>query len=161
MLQLTPVSVGLTPHHQVTPLSLHSQTIVAVFTLLPIRLLIASVLVVLYAFVSVLTIGGATEPRGLPYWTHRIVGKFVTRMLLFVLGFHFIEQRGHRDVRAASHYAPSQPHLKHAAAAFLTQPRAKTLVANHAGYVDILVMMALCFPAFVAKVSISDDDGVV
>jgi hypothetical protein len=36
-----------------------------------------------------------------------------------------------------------------------SQPLAKTIVANHVGYIDILVLMATCFPSFVAKVSMN------
>ena len=80
-----------------------------------------------------------------------MVGKACSAVLLLVLGFVWVEVRGKRDVCAAAQLGlPAE--VPRSLSCLPAQDRARTLIANHIAHLDILVMMALDLPAFVAKV---------
>ncbi|CAE7891283.1 LPEAT2, partial [Symbiodinium sp. KB8] len=84
-----------------------------------------------------------------------MVGKACSAVLLLVLGFVWVEVRGKRDVRAAAQLGlPAE--VQRSLSCLPAQDRARTLIANHIAHLDILVMMALDLPAFVAKAATQD-----
>lgn len=68
--------------------------------------------------------------RGVQWSTSlfRFAGQCTARVALFALGFHFISIEGRKDMRC------------------------RTIVANHLSCIDILILMYIDFPAFLAKV---------
>lgn len=111
----------------------HIKTVLMCITFVPIRLLLVFLLILFYALVGWLCTLCAARDKPLSRCRHcvlQVTGRIVARMALFVLGFYYIPVTGRRD------------------------PKFRTIVSNHQSFLDILVFMSACFPAFVAKAGV-------
>ncbi|CAL0327031.1 unnamed protein product [Lupinus luteus] len=129
----------------------------ALVTLLPIRLILAMTLLLLYYFICrVCTLfyspnrdDEQEDYAHLGGWRRSVIvffGRRLSRVLFFVFGFYSITDSSH------NHNLASEKEDKH-------QPgdieRPGVIISNHVSYLDILYHMSSSFPSFVAKKSVS------
>lgn len=102
-------------------------------TLLPVRA-VSFVLVVLFfsAVTALLRCGSPLPRRAAVVTVYRWIGRACARIALLCFGFNWISEHGTRDSRA------------------------RTIVANHLSLMDILAVMAIEFPSFVAKAYVEE-----
>nr|AZM65198.1 lysophospholipid acyltransferase 7 [Vitellaria paradoxa] len=134
---------------------------IASFTLLPIRVIIAlSLLVIYYLICRVCTLFLAPnrEEEQEDYahmggWRRAVIvqtGRFLSRVMLFVLGFYGIREthrspdlEGNSNTETECKVQSEEP------------VRPGAIVSNHVSYLDILYHMSSSFPSFVAKRSVA------
>ncbi|KAI4320999.1 hypothetical protein MLD38_034423 [Melastoma candidum] len=133
---------------------------IAAATLLPLRLIIGTSIAVFYYFLCRVCTHGV-EPRrvvgsegsvqedysNLRGWRRTVmveVGRFLSRVMLFLLGFYWIEGRS---------LAGTVRELNHEQSEGDGRPGA--IVCNHVSYIDVLYHMSSTFPSFVAKRSVA------
>lgn len=138
---------------------------IAVVTLVPIRFVLALIiLVVYYVICRVCTLFSAPnrdeeeEQEDFAHmggWRRAVIvwcGRFLSRMLLFVLGFYWISV-SYRDIELPDqNKSSSQNEGKDQS----EEPeRLGAIISNHVSYLDILYHMSASFPSFVAKRSVA------
>ncbi|XP_061961494.1 lysophospholipid acyltransferase LPEAT1 isoform X2 [Populus nigra] len=138
---------------------------IAVVTLVPIRFVLALlILVVYYIICRVCTLFSAPnrdeeeEQEDFAHmggWRRAVIvwcGRFLSRMLLFVLGFYWISV-SYRDIELPDqNKSSSQNEGKDQS----EEPeRLGAIISNHVSYLDILYHMSASFPSFVAKRSVA------
>ncbi|KAE8729215.1 Lysophospholipid acyltransferase LPEAT1 [Hibiscus syriacus] len=133
---------------------------IALVTLLPLRIIVGmTILVVYYLICRVCTLFSAPnrEEKKEDYahlggWRRAVIvrsGRFLSRFLLFVVGFYWINET-RKD--SASSQENSKNEGTHQSEEHET-PGA--IVSNHVSYLDILYHMSSSFPSFVAKRSVA------
>ncbi|KAG9153046.1 hypothetical protein Leryth_012312 [Lithospermum erythrorhizon] len=121
----------------------------AAFTLVPIRVVMGlSLLIIYYLICKVCT---ATKPPNrdegdeqedyahMGGWRRGVIvasGRFLSRLMLFILGFYWIQFNAKTGPREQS-------------------DRPGAIISNHVSYLDILYHMSSSFPSFVAKSSVA------
>lgn len=138
---------------------------IAVFTLVPIRFVLALIILVVYYIICrVCTLFSAPnrdeeeEQEDFAHmggWRRAVIvwwGRFLSRMLLFVLGFYWISV-SYRDIELPDqNKSSSQNEGKDQS----EEPeRLGAIISNHVSYLDILYHMSASFPSFVAKRSVA------
>ncbi|PSS31357.1 Lysophospholipid acyltransferase [Actinidia chinensis var. chinensis] len=134
---------------------------IASVTLVPIRVAVGMVIIVLYYLICrVCTLFSAPnrEEEQEDYahmggWRRAVmvqVGKFLSRVMLFVLGFYWINET-YRDPDVDGKLN-SEAESKDQCEA---PGRSGVIIGNHVSYVDILYQMSSSFPSFVAKRSVA------
>lgn len=138
---------------------------IAVVTLVPIRFVLALIiLVVYYVICRVCTLFSAPnrdeeeEQEDFAHmggWRRAVIvwcGRFLSRMLLFVIGFYWISV-SYRDIELPDqNKSSSQNEGKDQS----EEPeRLGAIISNHVSYLDILYHMSASFPSFVAKRSVA------
>ncbi|KAL9265366.1 Lysophospholipid acyltransferase LPEAT1-like protein [Drosera capensis] len=131
---------------------------VASVTLLPIRVFAAiAILVVYYVICRVCTLfvgNGEEEDYGRLRGVRRDVivasGRFLSRLMLFVFGFHWIPvtDRGVDDREKSGDESKNKDLPDE-------HERPGVIISNHVSYLDILYHMSSSFPSFVAKRSVA------
>ncbi|XP_038973824.1 lysophospholipid acyltransferase LPEAT1-like isoform X1 [Phoenix dactylifera] len=127
---------------------------IALVTLVPIRLVVGIFLVVLYYLICRLCTlfyapnreDGKEDYAHMVGWRRVVVvrtGRFLSRIMLFVLGFYWIRESHRSFSFEDEHEQPDE------------SERPEVIVSNHISYVDILYQMSSCFPSFVAKRSVA------
>ncbi|KAL9359699.1 hypothetical protein Peur_047822 [Populus x canadensis] len=140
---------------------------IAVVTLLPIRFVFALViLVVYYVICRVCTLFSAPnrdeeeeeEQEDFAHmggWRRAVIvwcGRFLSRLLLFVLGFYWISE-SYRDIELPNQIKSSSQNEGKDQSEDLE--RSGAILSNHVSYLDILYHMSASFPSFVAKRSVA------
>ncbi|XP_059633145.1 lysophospholipid acyltransferase LPEAT1-like isoform X2 [Cornus florida] len=132
---------------------------VAFVTLLPIRVVVAVTMIAIYYLICrVCTLFSAPnreEEQQEDYahmggWRRAVIvrcGKFLSRVMLFNLGFYCIRET-HRD-------SDRDGKLKHTQDQSEEPERPGAIISNHISYLDILYHMSSSFPSFVAKRSVA------
>ncbi|KAH9610396.1 hypothetical protein KSS87_015082 [Heliosperma pusillum] len=137
---------------------------IAMFTLVPLRLLMSIAILVLYYLIcKVCTVfstpNRSEEDQGQPQqedyahlggWRRYVIvfsGRFLSRALLFTFGFYWISH-SYRNSHTFSHQNERTDETEEE----LEKPGA--VISNHVSYVDILYHMSSSFPSFVAKRSV-------
>lgn len=138
---------------------------IAVVTLVPIRFVLALIILVVYYIICrVCTLFSAPnrdeeeEQEDFAHmggWRRAVIvwcGRFLSRMLLFVIGFYWISV-SYRDIELPDqNKSSSQNEGKDQS----EQPeRLGAIISNHVSYLDILYHMSASFPSFVAKRSVA------
>lgn len=138
---------------------------IAVVTLVPIRFVLALIILVVYYIICrVCTLFSAPnrdeeeEQEDFAHmggWRRAVIvwcGRFLSRMLLFVLGFYWISV-SYRDIELPDqNKSSSQNEGKDQS----EEPeRLGAIISNHVSYLDILYHMSASFPSFVAKRSVA------
>ncbi|XP_011031537.1 PREDICTED: lysophospholipid acyltransferase LPEAT1 isoform X1 [Populus euphratica] len=138
---------------------------IAVVTLVPIRFVLALIILVVYYIICrVCTLFSAPnrdeeeEQEDFAHmggWRRAVIvwcGRFLSRMLLFVLGFYWISV-SYRDIELPDqNKSSSQNEGKDRS----EEPeRLGAIISNHVSYLDILYHMSASFPSFVAKRSVA------
>lgn len=138
---------------------------IAVVTLVPIRFVLALIILVVYYIICrVCTLFSAPnrdeeqEQEDFAHmggWRRAVIvwcGRFLSRMLLFVLGFYWISA-SYRDIELPDqNKSSSQNEGKDQS----EEPeRLGAIISNHVSYLDILYHMSASFPSFVAKRSVA------
>lgn len=138
---------------------------IAVVTLVPIRFVLALIILVVYYIICrVCTLFSAPnrdeeeEQEDFAHmggWRRAVIvwcGRFLSRMLLFVLGFYWISV-SYRDIELPDqNKSSSQNEGKEQS----EEPeRLGAIISNHVSYLDILYHMSASFPSFVAKRSVA------
>ncbi|XP_031389344.1 lysophospholipid acyltransferase LPEAT1 isoform X2 [Punica granatum] len=138
---------------------------IAMLTLVPMRVVLAlTVLVVYYLICRVCTALKAPNREGedeqedyahMGGWRRAVIvmsGRFLSRVLLFVLGFYWIREthrsdsRGEEKSSGTENNGNGQPE---------ENERPGAIISNHVSYIDILYHMSSSFPSFVAKRSVA------
>ncbi|KAJ1691628.1 hypothetical protein LUZ63_015783 [Rhynchospora breviuscula] len=131
------------------PFSEIALLVIALFTVVPIRLIIGMWLISVYYIVCRLcTWFWDLDRCCLVGWRREVVvrvGRFLCRVFMFVLGFYWINEyyailNEIKDEKRGFHEELERPGV---------------IVSNHVSYFDILYHMSDSFPSFVAKVSVS------
>ncbi|XP_008807763.2 lysophospholipid acyltransferase LPEAT1-like isoform X2 [Phoenix dactylifera] len=128
---------------------------VALVTLVPIRLVVGFFLMLLYYLICRLCTlfyapnreDGREDYADMVGWRREVVvrtGRFLSRLMLFVLGFYRI-----REPRRS--FSVEDEHTEQSD----ESERPGVIVSNHVSYVDILYHMSSCLPSFVAKRSVA------
>ncbi|XP_052306352.1 lysophospholipid acyltransferase LPEAT1 isoform X6 [Populus trichocarpa] len=138
---------------------------IAVVTLFPIRFVLALViLVVYYVICRVCTLFSAPnrdeeeEQEDFAHmggWRRAVIvwcGRFLSRLLLFVLGFYWICE-SYRDIELPNQIKSSSQNEGKDQSEDLE--RSGAIISNHVSYLDILYHMSASFPSFVAKRSVA------
>ncbi|KAI5598314.1 hypothetical protein BDE02_02G123600 [Populus trichocarpa] len=138
---------------------------IAVVTLFPIRFVLALViLVVYYVICRVCTLFSAPnrdeeeEQEDFAHmggWRRAVIvwcGRFLSRLLLFVLGFYWISE-SYRDIELPNQIKSSSQNEGKDQSEDLE--RSGAIISNHVSYLDILYHMSASFPSFVAKRSVA------
>lgn len=138
---------------------------IAVVTLVPIRFVLALIILVVYYIICrVCTLFSAPnrdeeeEQEDFAHmggWRRAVIvwcGRFLSRMLLFVIGFYWISV-SYRDIELPDqNKSSSQNEGKDQS----EEPeRLGAIISNHVSYLDILYHMSASFPSFVAKRSVA------
>ncbi|XP_039023008.1 lysophospholipid acyltransferase LPEAT1-like [Hibiscus syriacus] len=134
---------------------------IALVTLLPLRIVFGmAILVVYYLICRICTLFSAPNREEeeqedyahLGGWRRTVIvrsGRFLSRSLLFVVGFYWIN-----ETRKDS--SSSQENSKNEGAHLSEEKEPPgAIVSNHVSYVDILYHMSSSFPSFVAKRSVA------
>ncbi|KNA17931.1 hypothetical protein SOVF_075300 [Spinacia oleracea] len=136
----------------------------AMLTLLPLRVLVGmSILVLYYLICKICTLfstpyrpgeGEDQQLQGYGHlvgWRREIIvrcGRFLSRALLFTLGFYWISQTSRiYDHEKLIDQSDSRDQLE-------KSERPGVIISNHASYLDILYHMSFSFSSFVAKRSV-------
>lgn len=143
---------------------------IAIVTLLPIRVVLAmTVLVIYYLICRVCTLFSAPN-RGedeqedyahMGGWRRSVVvvtGRFLSRVMLFVLGFYWITETFRiLDVQEKSENEAKNQSKDEDEAKDQDEEsgRPGAIISNHVSYLDILYHMSSSFPSFVAKRSVA------
>ncbi|TYI75539.1 hypothetical protein E1A91_D06G012400v1 [Gossypium mustelinum] len=133
---------------------------ISLVTLLPLRIVFGmSLLVVYYMICRICTMFCAPnqeeEEEGYAHlggWRRAVIvrsGRFLSRSLLFVVGFYWITET-HKD--SANTKENSKTEGTHQ---LEEQEKPGAIVSNHVSYLDILYHMSSSFPSFVAKRSVA------
>lgn len=133
---------------------------ISLVTLLPLRIVFGMSLVVVYYMICrICTMFSAPnqeeEEEGYAHlggWRRAVIvrsGRFLSRSLLFVVGFYWITET-HKD--SANTKENSKTEGTHQ---LEEQERPGAIVSNHVSYLDILYHMSSSFPSFVAKRSVA------
>ncbi|XP_034676075.1 lysophospholipid acyltransferase LPEAT1 isoform X1 [Vitis riparia] len=130
----------------------------ALVTLVPIRLVVAfTILVVYYLICRVCTLFSAPNREGedeqedyahMGGWRRAVIvqcGRFLSRALLFTLGFYWINVT-YRDPLTTEDEGKDEDE---------EPERPGAIISNHVSYLDILYHMSSSFPSFVAKRSVA------
>ncbi|PSR99709.1 Lysophospholipid acyltransferase [Actinidia chinensis var. chinensis] len=134
---------------------------IASVTLVPIRVVVGmAILVLYYVICRVCTLFSAPNQEEdqedyahMGGWRRAVivqVGKFLSRVMLFVLGFYWINET-YRDPDVDGKFnteAESKDQCE-------PPGRPGAIIGNHISYVDILYQMSSSFPSFVAKRSVA------
>ncbi|KAF9668653.1 hypothetical protein SADUNF_Sadunf14G0026000 [Salix dunnii] len=138
---------------------------IAVVTLVPIRFVLALIILVMYYIICRLCTLFSAPNRDeeedqedfahMGGWRRAVIvwcGRFLSRMLLFVLGFYWISV-SYRDIDLPDqNKSSSQNEGKDQS----EEPeRLGAIISNHISYLDILYHMSASFPSFVAKRSVA------
>ncbi|GLU04405.1 hypothetical protein SLE2022_215550 [Rubroshorea leprosula] len=127
---------------------------IALLTLLPIRIILAMTILVLYYLICRICTLFSTPNREdeqedyahLRGWRRAVIvhsGRFLARLMLFVFGFYWISS----DDKSTSE-KQSQDQSEEA-------ERPGAIICNHVSYIDILYHMSSSFSSFVAKRSVA------
>ncbi|XVE69928.1 hypothetical protein DITRI_Ditri10aG0030900 [Diplodiscus trichospermus] len=134
---------------------------IALVTLLPLRVVLGmTVLVVYYLICRVCTLLSAPNQEDeeqedyahLGGWRRAVIlrsGRFLSRTLLFVVGFYWIKET-HKDSSDTQENSKTEGTNQSE-----DQERPGAIVSNHVSYLDILYHMSSSFPSFVAKRSVA------
>ncbi|KAJ8762330.1 hypothetical protein K2173_007487 [Erythroxylum novogranatense] len=134
----------------------------ALVTLVPVRVVVAtSVLVLYYVICRICTLFSAPnrEEEGQEDFAHMggwrravmvVCGRILSRLVLFVFGFYWISE-SYIDLELQQHKSSSQNEGKDQS---VEPERPGAIVSNHVSYLDILYHMSSSFPSFVAKRSV-------
>ncbi|OVA18662.1 Phospholipid/glycerol acyltransferase [Macleaya cordata] len=125
--------------------------------LLPIRLILAFTILVLYYFICRLCTLFSVPNRGdeqedyahLVGWRRNVIvacGRFLSRAILFTLGFYWIRESSRKEELATESESKEQSE---------EPERPGAIISNHISYLDILYHMSSSFPSFVAKRSVA------
>ncbi|KAK8601254.1 hypothetical protein V6N12_051094 [Hibiscus sabdariffa] len=134
---------------------------IALVTLLPLRVIFGMTIVVVYYLICrICTLFSAPNREEeqddyahLGGWRRSVIvrsGRFLSRSLLFVVGFYWISET--RKDSAACTQENSKNEGNHLSE---EQERPGAIVSNHVSYLDILYHMSSSFPSFVAKRSVA------
>ncbi|KAB5526800.1 hypothetical protein DKX38_020647 [Salix brachista] len=138
---------------------------IAVVTLVPIRFVLALIILVVYYIICRLCTLFSAPNRDeeedqedfahMGGWRREVIvwcGRFLSRMLLFVVGFYWISV-SYRDIDLPDqNKSSSQNEGKDQS----EEPeRLGAIISNHVSYLDILYHMSASFPSFVAKRSVA------
>lgn len=138
---------------------------IAVVTLVPIRFVLALIILVVYYIICRLCTLFSAPNRDeeedqedfahMGGWRREVIvwcGRFLSRMLLFVIGFYWISV-SYRDIDLPNqNKSSSQNEGKDQS----EEPeRLGAIISNHVSYLDILYHMSASFPSFVAKRSVA------
>ncbi|XVF63910.1 hypothetical protein PTKIN_Ptkin09bG0124400 [Pterospermum kingtungense] len=130
---------------------------IAFVMLLPLRILLGmTLLVVYYLICRICTLFSAPNREEeeqedyahLGGWRRAVIvrsGRFLSRSLLFVVGFYWIRET-HKDSANAQENSKTEGRNESE-----EQERPGAIVSNHVSYLDILYHMSSSFPSFVAK----------
>ncbi|XP_022768895.1 lysophospholipid acyltransferase LPEAT1-like isoform X2 [Durio zibethinus] len=133
---------------------------IALVTLLPLRIILGmTILVVYYLICRICTLFSAPNQEEeqedyahLGGWRRAVIvrsGRFLSRSLLFLVGFYWINETHKEDS------ANTQENLKtEGTNQSEKQEKPGAIVSNHVSYLDILYHMSSSFPSFVAKRSV-------
>ncbi|KAK2452421.1 Lysophospholipid acyltransferase lpeat1 [Trifolium repens] len=130
---------------------------VALVTLVPVRVVVAMTILLLYylicrvcTFWSVPNREDEQEDYAHMVGWRRIVivqcGKALSRLMLFILGFYWIRQSRHGENPTSNEENKRQPE---------ETGRPGVIISNHVSYLDILYHVSISFPSFVAKRSVA------
>ncbi|KAJ3694034.1 hypothetical protein LUZ60_009514 [Juncus effusus] len=131
------------------PLSEKVLLVIALFTVVPMRLAIGIWLIVVYYTICwFCTLFWDLDEYYLVGWRRDVVvrtGRFLSRVMLFVLGFYWINEYfpildGNTNEEREHHEESERPGV---------------IVSNHVSYLDVLYHMSDSFPSFVAKRSVT------
>ncbi|CAK7347687.1 unnamed protein product [Dovyalis caffra] len=138
---------------------------IAVVTLVPIRFVFALVILVVYYIICrVCTLFSAPNRdeeeeqedfAHLGGWRRAVIvwcGRFLSRLLLFVLGFYWISE-SYRDIELPNQNKSSTQNERKDQSK--DPERTGAIISNHVSYLDILYHMSASFPSFVAKRSVA------
>nr|XP_010905685.1 lysophospholipid acyltransferase LPEAT1 isoform X2 [Elaeis guineensis] len=128
---------------------------IALVTLVPIRLVVGLFLLLLYYLICRLCTlfyapnreDGQEDYADMVGWRREVVvrtGRFLSRVMLFVLGFYWIRE-------SCRSFSVEDEHTEQSS----ESERPGAIVSNHISYVDILYHMSSHFPSFVAKRSVA------
>ncbi|KAJ0087238.1 hypothetical protein Patl1_09106 [Pistacia atlantica] len=144
------------------PLSEKVLLSIALVTLVPIRVILAmSVLVLYYLICRICTLFSVPnrdeeqeDYAHLGGWRRSVIvwsGRFVSRVMLFVLGFYWIKET-YKIADAQEKSSSTQSEVNNQ----VEEPeRPGAIISNHVSYLDILYHMSSSFPSFVAKRSVA------
>ncbi|KAL8141155.1 hypothetical protein V2J09_007176 [Rumex salicifolius] len=129
----------------------------ALLTLVPIRVVLAMVVLVVYYLICRVCTLFAPIREGeqrenyahLVGWRREVIvrcGRFLSRMMLFAFGFYWIQENNVE--RMTKEEVEGNDQSKES-------ERPGAIVSNHVSYLDILYHMSSSFPSFVAKKSVS------
>ncbi|XP_010254931.1 PREDICTED: lysophospholipid acyltransferase LPEAT1 isoform X2 [Nelumbo nucifera] len=133
----------------------------ALVTLVPIRLVLGIVILVLYylicRFCTLFSVPNRDDEQEdyahMVGWRRAVIvqcGRFLSRALLFTLGFYWINE-SYRNPLAVDKLASENECNEQS-----EQPeRPGAIISNHVSYLDILYHMSSSFPSFVAKRSVA------
>ncbi|KAK8683797.1 hypothetical protein V6N13_039844 [Hibiscus sabdariffa] len=133
---------------------------IALVTLLPLRVIFGMTLVVVYYLICrICTLFSAPNREEeqddyahLGGWRRSVIvrsGRFLSRSLLFVVGFYWISETRKDSASTQENSKNEGNHLSE------EQERPGAIVSNHVSYLDILYHMSSSFPSFVAKRSVA------
>ncbi|KAK8596755.1 hypothetical protein V6N13_001364 [Hibiscus sabdariffa] len=133
---------------------------VALVTLLPLRIIFGmTILVVYYLICRICTLFSAPNREEeqddyahLGGWRRAVIvqsGRFLSRSLLFVVGFYWINETRKDSTCTQENSKKEGTHLSE------EQESPGAIVSNHVSYFDILYHMSSSFPSFVAKRSVA------
>ncbi|XP_031251985.1 lysophospholipid acyltransferase LPEAT1-like isoform X1 [Pistacia vera] len=135
---------------------------IALVTLVPIRVILAmSVLVLYYLICRICTLFSVPnrdeeqeDYAHLGGWRRSVIvwsGRFLSRVMLFVLGFCWIKET-YKIADAQDKSSSTQSEVNNQ----VEEPeRPGAIISNHVSYLDILYHMSSSFPSFVAKRSVA------
>ncbi|GLT58062.1 hypothetical protein SLA2020_309870 [Shorea laevis] len=134
---------------------------IAIVTLLPIRVVLAmSILLLYYLICRICTLFSAPnrEDEQEDYahmggWRRSVIvrsGRLLSRLILFVFGFYWINET-YRDLSDDEKSATENQSKDQSEEA----ERHGAIISNHVSYIDILYHMSSSFPSFVAKRSVA------
>ncbi|GMJ15389.1 LYSOPHOSPHATIDYLETHANOLAMINE ACYLTRANSFERASE1 [Hibiscus trionum] len=132
----------------------------ALVTLLPLRIIFGLTIVVVYYLICrICTLFSAPNREEeqddyahLGGWRRAVIvrsGRFLSRSLLFVVGFYWINETRKDSASTQENSKNEGTHLSE------EQERPGAIVSNHVSYLDILYHMSSSFPSFVAKRSVA------
>ncbi|KAG7941652.1 hypothetical protein I3843_16G055800 [Carya illinoinensis] len=146
-------------------LSLEEKVLLAIawVILVPIRVVFAiSLLLLYYVICRICTLfsapnrddGEQEDYAHMGGWRRAVVvqcGKFISRIMLFVFGFYWINE----TFRIPDNDYKSSAALNEGKDVCEEPERPGAIISNHVSYIDILYHMSLFFPSFVAKRSVA------
>ncbi|KAJ0024926.1 hypothetical protein Pint_08916 [Pistacia integerrima] len=144
------------------PLSEKGLLGIALVTLVPIRVILAmSVLVLYYLICRICTLFSVPnrdeeqeDYAHLGGWRRSVIvwsGRFLSRVMLFVLGFYWIKET-YKIADAQEKSSSTQSEVNNQVE---ERERPGAIISNHVSYLDILYHMSSSFPSFVAKRSVA------
>uniref|UniRef100_A0A2P2JBI7 Lysophospholipid acyltransferase LPEAT1 isoform X3 n=1 Tax=Rhizophora mucronata TaxID=61149 RepID=A0A2P2JBI7_RHIMU len=138
---------------------------IALVTLVPIRIVLGmSMLLFYYLICRICTLflapnrdedEGQEDFAHMRGWRREVIvrcGRFLSRILLFLLGFFWINET-YKDVELPQHKSQATENEDKGQSAEPERPGA--VISNHVSYLDILYHMSSSFPSFVAKRSVA------